>query len=76
MVRRSPRRAGIYAVKTVDGGDLAAPRDAALDGRAAAKQRRRQLSQGKQALNGGGGKTATAAGGRAQALTVHRGGGG
>jgi len=60
--RRSPRRTGIYAVQTADSGDLAARRDAARDGRAAAMQRRRQLSQGKQALNGDGDRTAVAGG--------------
>ncbi len=74
MGRRSPRRTGIYAVQTADSGDLDARRDAARDGRAAAMQRRRQLSQGKQALNDGGDRTAAAAGIRAAAFIVHRGG--
>ena len=65
---------GLYAVQTVDSGDLAAPRDAAREGRAAAMQRRRQLSQGKQALNAG--RTAAAAGTGAPALIVYRGGAG
>ncbi len=74
MGRRSPRRTGIYAVQTADSGDLDGRRDAARDGRAAAMQRRRQLSQGKQALNDGGNRTAAAAGIRAAAFIVHRGG--
>ena len=47
---------------------------AARLGRALAMQRRRQLSQGKQALNGGGDRPATAAGAGAPAFIVHRGG--
>jgi hypothetical protein len=43
-------------------------------GRALSKQRRRQLSQGKQALNGGGDRTAAAAGDGAPPFIVHRGG--
>jgi hypothetical protein len=43
-------------------------------GRALSMQRRRQLSQGKQALNGGGDRTAAAAAARAPAFIVHRGG--
>jgi len=65
---------GLYAVQTADSRDLAPRRDAARDGRAAAMQRRRQLSQGKQALNDGGDRTAAAAGIRAAAFIVHRGG--
>ncbi len=42
-------------------------------GRALSKQRRRQMSKGKQALNGGG-RTAAAAGAGAPAFIVHRGG--
>jgi hypothetical protein len=45
---------GMYAVDTADAADLAELRDAARNGRAVATLRRRQLSQGKQALNGGG----------------------
>ena len=52
---------GMYAVQTADSGDLAELRDAARDGRAVAALRRRQLSQGKQALNGGGDGTAAGA---------------
>ena len=70
----APLRMGLYAVETADCGDLAPRRDAARDGRAAAMQRRRQLSQGKQALNDGGNRTAAAAGIRAAAFIVHRGG--
>ena len=69
-----PLRLGLYAVQTADCRDLAPRRDAARDGRAAAMQRRRQLSQGKQALNDGGNRTAAAAGIRAAAFIVHRGG--
>ena len=43
-------------------------------GRALSMQRRRQLSQGKQALNGGGDATVGAASAGAPALIVHRGG--
>jgi hypothetical protein len=45
---------GMYAVDTADAAELAELRDAAKGGRAAATLRRRQLSQGKQALNGAG----------------------
>ena len=45
-------------------------------GRALSMQRRRQLSQGKQALNGGGERTAAAGGAGAPAFIVHRGGAG
>ncbi len=76
MGRRSPLRTGTQAVKTADSGDIAARRVVARDGRTAAMQRRRQLSQGKQALNGGDGRTAAAAGAGAPVLVVHRGGGG
>ncbi len=48
---------------------------AARLGRALSMQRRRQLSQGKQALNGGGDRTAAAAGAGAPVFIVHRGGG-
>jgi hypothetical protein len=44
-------------------------------GRALSKQRRRQLSQGKRALNGGGDQVAVAGAG-APTFTVHRGGAG
>ena len=64
MGRRSPARTGLYAVQTADSGDAVARRDAARDGRAAAMSRRRQLSQGKRALNGAGAPT----------LVIHRGG--
>ncbi len=47
---------------------------AARLGRALSMQRRRQLSQGKKALNGGGDRTAAAAAVRAPAFIVHRGG--
>ena len=49
-----PLRMGLFAVRTADCRDLAPRRDAAREGRAAAMQRRRQLSQGKQALSGAG----------------------
>ncbi len=65
---------GLYAVQTADSGDLAARRDAARDGRAAAMRRRRQLSQGKRALNGGSDRRAAAARARAPVFVVHRGG--
>ena len=52
---------GMYAVQTADSSDLAELRDAARNGRAVATSRRRQLSQGKQALNGGADRTAAAA---------------
>src|SRR5947199_3473422 len=45
---------GMYAVDTADAAELGQFRDAARGGRAAATLRRRQLSQGKQALNGAG----------------------
>ncbi len=73
MGRWSPLRTGIYVVHADDSGDRVWRRDAARDGRAAAMQRRRQLSQGKQALNGRGDRTAAAAG--APVFIVHRGGG-
>jgi hypothetical protein len=44
----------MYAVDTADPADLANFGSAARDGRAAAALRRRQLSQGKEALNGNG----------------------
>ena len=47
---------------------------AARLGRALSMQRRRQMSQGKQALNGGGDRTAAAAGADAPAFIVYRGG--
>lgn len=53
-----------------------ATRPAAHLGRALSMQRRRQLSQGKQALNGGGDRTAAAAGAGAPVFVVHRGGAG
>ena len=58
----------LYAVQSADPGDVAVAEGAARDARAAAMARRRQLSQGKQALNGGGAN--------APALVVHRGGAG
>ncbi|MDQ6937742.1 MAG: CsoS2 family carboxysome shell protein [Actinomycetota bacterium] len=45
---------GMYAVDTADAAELGELRDAARGGRAVATLRRRQLSQGKQALNGAG----------------------
>ncbi len=45
---------GMYAVQADDSGDLAALGDAARNGRTAAASRRRQMSQGKVALNGDG----------------------
>ncbi len=69
-----PLRMGLFAVRTADCRDLAPRRDAAREGRAAAMQRRRQLSQGKQALNDGGNRAAAAAGIRTAAFIVHRGG--
>ncbi len=66
----------MYVVETTDNGDLAAPCDAARHGRAAAMQRRRQLSQGKRALNGGRNRTAAAAGAGRPVLIVHDGGAG
>ena len=53
---------GMYAVQTADSADLAELGDAARDGAAAARSRRRQMSQGKQALTAGAGQTAAAAG--------------
>ena len=76
MGRRSPLRTGIYAVRTADSGDRVGRRDAARDGRAAAMQRRRQLSQGKRALNGGGDRAAAATGAGAPAFIILRGGAG
>ena len=69
-----PLRMGRYAAQTADCRDLAPRRDVARDGRAAAMQRRRQLSQGKQALNDDGNRTAAVAGIRAAAFIVHRAG--
>ncbi len=51
---------GFYAVQTADSADLAELGDAARGGRAAAVSRRRALSQGKEALNGGGDRTGAA----------------
>ena len=99
---------GMHVVQTADTGDLAALRDAARDGRAAAAsrrralaadqsapaetpvaingvaaarlgralsmQRRRQMSQGKQALNGSGERTPAESGTKARAFIVYRGG--
>ena len=45
---------GMYAVDTADTDDLAELRDAARNGRSVSMERRRRLSQGKQALNGAG----------------------
>ena len=56
MRRRSPR---IYAVQTAGSGDCVVLADAASTGRVVAMQRRRQLSQGKRALNGAGAPTFT-----------------
>jgi hypothetical protein len=64
----------LYAVHSADGDDLVAVGDAAWNGRAAAMARRRQLSKGKQALNGGGDRTAAGAGAGKPVLIVHRGG--
>jgi len=66
----------LYAVQSADRGDLAAVGDAARDGRAAAMARRRQLSQGKRALNGGRDRTAAAAAAGRPVLIVHDGGAG
>jgi small-conductance mechanosensitive channel len=44
----------LYAVQSADPGDVAVAEGAARDARAAAMARRRQLSQGKQALNAAG----------------------
>ena len=65
---------GMYAVQADDSGELAELQSAARDGRAAATSRRRQLSQGKQALNGAGDRTAAAAGAGARVFIVRRGG--
>jgi hypothetical protein len=64
---------GLYAVQTADSPEPAL-RDVARAGRAAAMQRRRQLSRGKQALNDGRDRAPAAAGTRAPTLVVHRGG--
>lgn len=64
---------GLYAVQTADSPEPA-PRDAARAGRAAAMQRRRQLSRGKQALSGG--RDRVPAGTRTPTFVVHRGGAG
>src|SRR5215213_8943719 len=45
---------GMYAVQAADSADLAVLGDAVRDSRAAAISRRRQLSQGKQALSAAG----------------------
>ena len=74
-LRMGPLRVGRFAAQIADCRDLALRPDAARDGRAAAMQRRRQLSQGKRALNDRGNRTAAAAGIRAAAFVVHRGGG-
>ncbi len=66
----------MYVVQTADSGNLAALRDGARSGRAAAMQRRRQLSQGKKALNRGGDRAAAAAATGAPAFIVLRGGAG
>jgi hypothetical protein len=50
---------GMYAVDTAESAELGEFRNAARDGRTAAATRRRQLSQGKQALNGDGAPPAT-----------------
>ena len=63
--QRSPRGTAVAANGVAD----------AHLGRALSMQRRRQVSQGKQALNGGGDRTAAAAGAGAPAFVVHRGGG-
>ena len=64
----------MYAVQSADRGGLAGVGDAAREGRAAAMARRRQLSQGKRALNGGRDRTAAAAGAGRPVLIVHDGG--
>jgi len=64
-----------YVVHADDSGDRVGRRDTARDGRAAAMLRRRQLSQGKQALKGGN-RTAAAGGAGAPVFIVHPGGGG
>ncbi|HUR24271.1 MAG TPA: CsoS2 family carboxysome shell protein [Acidimicrobiales bacterium] len=63
----------MYAVQTADSADLAELRDGARDGVAAARARRRQMSQGKQALTAGAGQTAAADGAGAPpvAETLH-----
>jgi hypothetical protein len=66
---------GLYVVQTADSPEPA-PRDAARAGRAAAMQRRRQLSRGKQALNGSRDRAPAATGTRAPTFVVHRGGAG
>ncbi len=66
----------MHVVQTAASGNLAALRDGAGSGRAAAMQRRRQLSQGKQALNVGGDRAAPAAGAGAPAFIVLSGGAG
>ena len=53
---------GMYAVQTADSAELAELRGGARDGAAAARSRRRQLAQGKQALTGGVEPAAAAAG--------------
>ncbi len=61
-----------------DQGDTAVATDGVADahlGRALSVQRRRQMSRGKQALNGGGDRTAAAAGAGVPTFIVHRGGG-
>ena len=63
--RRAPAAATVATVGVAD----------AHLGRALSMQRRRQLSQGKQALNGGGDRTAAAAGAGAPSFILHRGGG-
>ena len=65
---------GLHAVQTATSGDLTARRDVAREGRAAAMQRRRQLSKGKQALKGGRDRAAAAARVRTPLFVVHRGG--
>jgi hypothetical protein len=72
MARQSQLRTAIYAVETADCGDRLGRRDAARDGRAAAMLRRRQLAQGKKALNGGGDGAAAGA----RTFIVLRGGAG
>ena len=65
---------GMYAVDAADTADLGEFQTAARDGRAAAALRRRQLSQGKRALNGGGDRAAAATGAGAPAFIILRGG--
>ena len=66
----------LHPVKSADHGGLAAAGDAARDARAAAMARRRQLSQGKQAMTGGGARPAAeslqADGGRALSMQRRR----